>query len=911
MKKFLSILLSVILIISICPMGLFSITASAASAEEITVDGIKYKIYNSAWASVVGYTSALPENVIIPSTINGYEVQSIEDNAFYNSRMESVFIPSSVDIIEEYAFADCYWLKDVTISYGVEAIWNSAFSETAISEIVIPGSVEYIERYAFSDCEDLHTVILQEGVEILESDVFSGCKRLETLCIPKSFRFADDDLNYVEDYDLTIYGYKNTYAEEVALMNGCLFKEIEVSSINISQEGLKTEYLVGTELDIKNINLYATYSFGKTYKVTDDFEVLGFNSTKLGSQSITVKYAGKQCHFNICVYSREEFAKSIKMDKLPSKTDYIQNEEKFDSRGGEIEITYKDGSKEKTPLTNSMITNFSNENSGIQNVIAKFGNCTCSFEVRILDAINKNVRITLNYLPLYTGNKIEPKPVVTVAGKTIIEGTDYTLEYNNNINAGNNAEILIKGKDYYSGINIKHIFSIGKADISNVNVSQIGQQYYTGRQIIPTPTMKFNDKTLVLGTDYNLQYENNIDIGEATVKIIGVGNYSGIKVITFKIVKYVATNETKTVGLRNGEINSLEIPKGTTVEGLVQKIQYSMFNCTFILDKITDLDTNSTENVFSKKYTLSNTNSVNKFVYTFNEPGVYVLTYVWNEVYMNYNNGIYTEVSTGISGRGGYGFIVPEEDLGTPANPDTPIQPDALIANPPIVQGIRSIYLDVETENPNEKITNIVWESSDESIAQVDDGKVILKKSGSVTISATVNNKTAKWILDLEKLDLEENGKILGYNPSDDKVTVTFKNELLIENTDYVVEKETKEDAVIIKVKGINMFDGEICLAFCKDNGNIYYCQHIYSNDYDEQCDFCYEKRILPYTLGDIDGVEGVTDADAEWLLMYTFFPEDYPVNQTCYFNGDGKVNDADAEHLLMFTFFPEDYPLH
>ena len=64
-------------------------------------------------------------------------------------------------------------------------------------------------------------------------------------------------------------------------------------------------------------------------------------------------------------------------------------------------------------------------------------------------------------------------------------------------------------------------------------------------------------------------------------------------------------------------------------------------------------------------------------------------------------------------------------------------------------------------------------------------------------------------------------------------------------------------------------------------------------------------------TPGDIDGVEGVTDADAEYLLMYTFFPEDYPVNQECDFNGDGFVNDADAEHLLMYTFFPEDYPLN
>lgn len=84
--------------------------------------------------------------------------------------------------------------------------------------------------------------------------------------------------------------------------------------------------------------------------------------------------------------------------------------------------------------------------------------------------------------------------------------------------------------------------------------------------------------------------------------------------------------------------------------------------------------------------------------------------------------------------------------------------------------------------------------------------------------------------------------------------------------------------------------------------------EHTYTDENDSSCNEC---DFIKFTLGDIDSVKGVTDADAEYLLMYTFFPEDYPVNQECDFNGDGKVNDADAEHLLMYTFFPEDYPLH
>ena len=65
------------------------------------------------------------------------------------------------------------------------------------------------------------------------------------------------------------------------------------------------------------------------------------------------------------------------------------------------------------------------------------------------------------------------------------------------------------------------------------------------------------------------------------------------------------------------------------------------------------------------------------------------------------------------------------------------------------------------------------------------------------------------------------------------------------------------------------------------------------------------------YTPGDLDGVEGVTDADAVYLLYHTFLPDLYPVDQECDFNGDGEVNDSDAVHLLYYTFLPDLYPLH
>lgn len=64
------------------------------------------------------------------------------------------------------------------------------------------------------------------------------------------------------------------------------------------------------------------------------------------------------------------------------------------------------------------------------------------------------------------------------------------------------------------------------------------------------------------------------------------------------------------------------------------------------------------------------------------------------------------------------------------------------------------------------------------------------------------------------------------------------------------------------------------------------------------------------YVKGDFDSDGYVTDADAVYLLYYTIFPEDYPINQPADFTGDGYVTDADAVHLLYYTIFPEDYPL-
>ncbi|MDR0196598.1 MAG: fibronectin type III domain-containing protein [Oscillospiraceae bacterium] len=72
--------------------------------------------------------------------------------------------------------------------------------------------------------------------------------------------------------------------------------------------------------------------------------------------------------------------------------------------------------------------------------------------------------------------------------------------------------------------------------ISSLKISKISNQAYTGKSLKPGVTVKDGSKTLKSGRDYTLSYSKNKNIGKASVKIKGKGNYTGSKTVTFKIV---------------------------------------------------------------------------------------------------------------------------------------------------------------------------------------------------------------------------------------------------------------------------------------------------------------------------------------------------------------------------------------
>jgi predicted 3-demethylubiquinone-9 3-methyltransferase (glyoxalase superfamily) len=142
----------------------------------------------------------------------------------------------------------------------------------------------------------------------------------------------------------------------------------------------------------------------------------------------------------------------------------------------------------------------------------------------------------------YTGSELEPAPVVRDAqiivggqAKTLVEGTDYTVAYTYNTNAGT-ATVTITGIGNYTGTASRN-FTVLPKELEKPMVQPIADRVYTGLNIKPELTVRDGSKPLVKGVDYTTVYEDFTAAGIAKVTVTGIGNYTGTVVRNYNILQ--------------------------------------------------------------------------------------------------------------------------------------------------------------------------------------------------------------------------------------------------------------------------------------------------------------------------------------------------------------------------------------
>ena len=190
MKKLFGSLIALICVV-VCLLTL-PIEADAATSGYYT-----YSVSNSE-ATITGVSTSISGAITIPSTLGGYPVASIGDDAFFKcTRLTSVTIPDSVTSIGDYAFAWCSGLTSITIPDSVTSIDNAAFYHcSSLTSVTIPDSVTSIGHDAFDSCSSLTSVTIPDHVTSIGNAAFLWCSSLTSVTIPDSVTSIGHDAFY-------------------------------------------------------------------------------------------------------------------------------------------------------------------------------------------------------------------------------------------------------------------------------------------------------------------------------------------------------------------------------------------------------------------------------------------------------------------------------------------------------------------------------------------------------------------------------------------------------------------------------------------------------------------------------------------------------------------------------------------
>ena len=225
MKKFLSLLLSALLLITAIPLAGFTVSALDATGQcgenvfwsfsnyTLTISGegemydydefespfcndsyIRYVVIEDGVTNVCDYAfykCYYLSSITLPDTLI-----DIGDNAFEYSNIRTVVIPNNVTNIGNFAFAVCESLNSVTIGSSVINIGECAFYYTALTSVTIPANVTNIGKRAFSYSFKLTSVTITNGVESIGDNAFEKCTALTSITIPNSVKSIGEKAFY-------------------------------------------------------------------------------------------------------------------------------------------------------------------------------------------------------------------------------------------------------------------------------------------------------------------------------------------------------------------------------------------------------------------------------------------------------------------------------------------------------------------------------------------------------------------------------------------------------------------------------------------------------------------------------------------------------------------------------------------
>ena len=353
---------------------------------------------------------------LIPAADLPEGLETIGNSAFYGcSSLAEVTLPSTLTSIGEYAFYRCGDITEITIPSSVVSVGRNAFEECkSLSKVTISEGVKEISPYAFYNCELITEITIPSSVVSLGARMVDGCKNLTRITIAEGVK--------------TIAG---------SAFSGCSsLSEVHIPSTMVS---------IGNNAFASCPNVAELYYNGNVvqwYKL------------------ITSSGTGNNAIINAGQWIFTSKANLADATVSLEKNSYIYT-------GSEIKpeptVAFGDFT---LPTSNAYTVEYKNNvKTGTATVtvtgIGTFfeGEKSTTFRIYVPASQLKVDLKESGYV--YTGEPHKIPVTVSYKGNVLKEGTDYTIKYSNNVNAGT-AKVTITGIEPYRG-SVTKTYSIGQA----------------------------------------------------------------------------------------------------------------------------------------------------------------------------------------------------------------------------------------------------------------------------------------------------------------------------------------------------------------------------------------------------------------------------------------------------------------
>lgn len=129
-------------------------------------------------------------------------------------------------------------------------------------------------------------------------------------------------------------------------------------------------------------------------------------------------------------------------------------------------------------------------------------------------------------------NNLPAAADITLANEDAVVAAREVYELLSEENKGKvSAELVQKLTDCEAAIHELKRVPLAKSMV----VKKPAAKKYTGKALTTTFTMEYRGGKLVKDTDYTVKYSNNKNVGKATIKVTGIGDYKGSLTLSFKI----------------------------------------------------------------------------------------------------------------------------------------------------------------------------------------------------------------------------------------------------------------------------------------------------------------------------------------------------------------------------------------